>query len=361
MPRRIRRNKKLELHHKLVIAVIGVVLLMIGLCTVSIIHWRQTDRLNELSIRAQALMRAQKVYGLHITGIDALNSQLNIARHDTNYYKLIIAHVELDELNNDLGRLTPQLKQAVADHEAARRREEQDRLARAKESAPAPAANPPAATSTANAVFLPILIYHKPPADFAAQMDSLAAKGYHTIHMSDVPAYLAKQPGLKTKPVVITFDDGYTVQSNIIPILRKHNFLVTLYLIVGGDLSHYCIGLTRSNYGCGDAYLRVADVKAMLSSGLVEIGAHTLDHPNLAGLTTDAQWKQIKTSRDWLQATFGMPVTSFAYPYGGYNSTSVQLVNKADFSTAVTTNRGIYQSPSQQLTLRRVYSVSNLP
>lgn len=73
------------------------------------------------------------------------------------------------------------------------------------------------------------------------------------------------------------------------------------------------------------------------------------------------QWFQISTSKTFLENTFGKPVTTFAYPYGAYNGTTLTLISRAGYKTAVTTNPGIIQHPSQPYLLNRVRDTYSLP
>jgi peptidoglycan/xylan/chitin deacetylase (PgdA/CDA1 family) len=216
-------------------------------------------------------------------------------------------------------------------------------------------------TPPANTLFLPILMYHKPPADFEKQMKALKDKGYTTVHMGEVANYLAGKTTPPAKPAVVTFDDGFEVQKNALSILEKYNQKATLYLIEGGSISHYCIGLLRSNLTCGDSYLSVSDVKQMLSSNIIEIGDHTVDHPNMTALSPDGQKFQITTSKEFLEQTFGLPITTFAYPYGLYNASVVRIVSQSGFTTAVTTQPGVYQPKAQPFLLHRVRTTYDLP
>jgi peptidoglycan/xylan/chitin deacetylase (PgdA/CDA1 family) len=50
---------------------------------------------------------------------------------------------------------------------------------------------------------------------------------------------------------------------------------------------------------------------------LFEVGAHTVTHPVLAGLSQDSQREEMQWSKQALEEIVGRPVTSFSYPYGG--------------------------------------------
>lgn len=78
-------------------------------------------------------------------------------------------------------------------------------------------------------------------------------------------------------------------------------------------------------------------VRQLTSGGLVEVGAHTIDHPILATLSINEQRRQIQQSRDDLQAMVGQPVQGFSYPYGtrsSYAQATIDVVCDAGFTCA---------------------------
>lgn len=85
------------------------------------------------------------------------------------------------------------------------------------------------------------------------------------------------------------------------------------------------------------------DVVRLESSGLVEIGAHTVDHARLACLSEDDQRSEIETSKYDLEQVCGHALTSFSYPYGtagSFTADTARLVREAGFLGAVTTEWG---------------------
>src|SRR5262249_48520329 len=92
--------------------------------------------------------------------------------------------------------------------------------------APAPPGPVPMIPPSPPTVRVPILMYHYvrispnpsdrlgfnlsvTPADFSRQMDWLAANGYHPIDFDDLRGYLLGREDLPSRPVILTFDDGY--------------------------------------------------------------------------------------------------------------------------------------------------------
>src|SRR5260370_14581385 len=65
-------------------------------------------------------------------------------------------------------------------------------------------------------------------------MEWLAESGYHPITPEDLYAYLAGAQGLPSKPVILTFDDGYAdFYTTALPILRSHDFRAVSYVVSG--------------------------------------------------------------------------------------------------------------------------------
>jgi len=93
---------------------------------------------------------------------------------------------------------------------------------------------------------------------------------------------------------------------------------------------------------------------------LLEIGAHTVNHPSLGWLDADAQREEITQSKRWLEATLNRPIDTFAYPYGSkepverdYTDQTVGLVRSAGFTLAVTTRNGSISPEDDPLELPR--------
>jgi peptidoglycan/xylan/chitin deacetylase (PgdA/CDA1 family) len=97
---------------------------------------------------------------------------------------------------------------------------------------------------------------------------------------------------------------------------------------------------------------------AELSRGsLIEVGCHTVTHPQLSSLNADSQRQEISQSKSRLEEVLGRPVTSFAYPYGrecDYTSETVRLVQEAGFDCACTTSVAPVERDTDPFRLPRV-------
>lgn len=99
-----------------------------------------------------------------------------------------------------------------------------------------------------------------------------------------------------------------------------------------------------------------AQVRAMRKRGMV-IGAHTVNHPILAGLD-DAQARQeILSSKQTLEALLDERVGLFAYPNGkpgvDYSPASVAVARACGFDAAVSTRHGVARRDTDRFELPR--------
>lgn len=203
-------------------------------------------------------------------------------------------------------------------------------------------------------VSVPILMYHRTPADFEQQIQHLVDHGYTGITLDQLQLSLTVGGYLPAKPVIITLDDGYTDQLNEVAILRKYNMPATLYIINGGDASNWCIGAYAKGLPGCEAYLSWDQIRTLDKEGLITIGSHTTNHPNLASLSQEQQRDEIIGGKAELEKQLGHSVYDLAYPYGSFNAMSVQLAQQAGFRTAVTTMPGSTHTRASLFTLTRL-------
>lgn len=164
------------------------------------------------------------------------------------------------------------------------------------------------------------------PADFAAQMDWLARYGYHPITFTELSAYLNGQHGLPSRPVILTFDDGYAdFYTTALPILRAHDFSAVAYVVSG--------------FVGRPGYMNAAQVVEADRSG-VEIGAHTVDHADLAKQSPDGLRYQLTASKAALEQMVGHPVLSLCYPSGRFTPAVAAAAENAGYRDATTTRWG---------------------
>lgn len=102
--------------------------------------------------------------------------------------------------------------------------------------------------------------------------------------------------------------------------------------------------------------MSIEQVSSLASSGLVDVGAHTRSHVNLAAQTAEIQKKEIMGSKKDLEEWLGREVTSFSYPFGTrqhYNKDSVRLAKESGFKLATANYSGCVTRLSNRFELPR--------
>lgn len=150
-----------------------------------------------------------------------------------------------------------------------------------------------------------------------------------------------------TGAVSLTFDDGLLDQyNNALPKLESAGMKGTFFIVSE---------LLADNGAQG--FVSRAQISDIYSKGH-EIGSHTRTHPHLSELTLEQQQNEIEGSRDDLLAMNVGPITSFAYPYGDYNATTVGIVQNSGLTNARSTWNGYAEQTSPKYELPR-FSVEN--
>jgi len=192
----------------------------------------------------------------------------------------------------------------------------------------------PPATTTMKGLYLDPLI-------FDDQLQELKKNNYQTLFVSEAATSLRTEKKLSTKNIVLTFDDGYEDFYSVVwPLLKKYNYKATLYVII--------------NKLGAKGYITRDQLKELAASGLVEIGSHTFNHPDLRNLKKkDAQF-EIQASKKILEQISGQPVLTFAYPFGYYKFDFFEMMTKTGYTAAVSVQPGSKQGGENIWFLRRL-------
>ena|GEM_PF-476504 len=206
---------------------------------------------------------------------------------------------------------------------------------------------------------VPILLYHHiaqlpddaspaqkrwtlTPEKFDDQMHWIAEHGFYPVTMAQLSARLKDGLPLPSKPIVISFDDGWKDQyKNAFPILKKYNFKATFFIITD-SVGH-------------SAYMDWGEVSKISDAGM-DIELHSRTHARLPALSAEKARKEIEDSKKILESHIKKPVSVFAYPYGSYDDEIISLVKDAGLDAAVTVsglNGGYLFRGNQSYTLSR--------
>lgn len=172
------------------------------------------------------------------------------------------------------------------------------------------------------------------PEAFRAQVALLQDAGFEVVTVAE----LARRSAGGVPPagmVALSFDDGMEDNHSVLlPILRERCVPATVYVISG------LIGRPNPwmGEGSGARMMTEPELQAIAAAG-VELGAHTVSHPDLEQLGYDDCLRELEDSKREVERIGGAPVTTFAYPYCKYGDAARRAARDAGFAMAVTCHR----------------------
>lgn len=191
---------------------------------------------------------------------------------------------------------------------------------------------------------VPILMYHRianipndrntvSPDMFTEQLRYLQKQGYTTISLEDLYDHLTTKMPLPSKPVILTFDDGYEDNfTNALPLLKEYGMIATVCVIsnwVGknNDWENY-----RGKPHCST--MSWEQLQEWQRQGM-EICAHTVNHPFLSRLTTDEIRNELSHCKKDLEERLGIPIDFLCYPYGDLDARVTSITKSLGYKGAL--------------------------
>jgi peptidoglycan/xylan/chitin deacetylase (PgdA/CDA1 family) len=205
---------------------------------------------------------------------------------------------------------------------------------------------------------VPVLMYHEiadiaatrsgfavAPDVFADQLAYLHDSGFHTLTAGELAAILADGIGvLPERPVVLTFDDGYAdFYSSGLPLLKQHGFTGTIFMTTGWIDKE-------------DDEKRMLNWRelAEIQQAGIEIGAHTVRHPQLDHLPEKLVREELYASKSLLEDHLGLAVPGLAYPFGYSNAMVRQVARDLGYDYGYAVGNAITTSSKDKFTFPRL-------
>jgi peptidoglycan/xylan/chitin deacetylase (PgdA/CDA1 family) len=213
---------------------------------------------------------------------------------------------------------------------------------------------------------IPILLYHAVAPDtdgplapwvvapevFAEHLDVLRAEGARPVTISELVAMVHDRGEVPPRgTIAITFDDGFAdFAEHAWPALAARDLRATLYVTTGylGDRARWLPGAAPAR-----PMLSASAVAALADEG-VEIGAHTVHHPQLDLVPLAEARQEIVAGRERLAEIVGDDIGSFAYPHGYHGRRVRDLVARAGFHSACAVKHALSSTADDRFALARV-------
>lgn len=197
-----------------------------------------------------------------------------------------------------------------------------------------------------------ILIYHQieglidsqmiiTPEVFESQLNWISDRGV-IVRLEDLRGEALD----RSDRFVLTFDDGYDgVYRHAFPLLLARGIPFTIYLTSGL--------IDGPGAGPGLTALTWDQIREMVSSGLVTVGAHTQTHPDLRMIEPSQVAEELDRSNSVIAAETGIEPRHFAYPKGYWAEAAEPLIRERYDSATL----GAGESISHQTDMHRLSRV----
>lgn len=229
-----------------------------------------------------------------------------------------------------------------------------------------------------------ILEFHNMKPENAGYAFPWLKKHYNIIGLQD---YLnAAQSGKKLpkKAVIVTFDDGHKGNYELLPIIKKLQVPVTIFLcsdIIGTHRhfwflhskalfperhqslkelpNHLRLEKLAESYGF-EQTKEFDDIQALSRAQIeemkpfVDFQSHTCFHPCLPQCDDKTSFDEIVLSKQHLERDYNLPINAISYPNGDYTDREVRFLKEAGYSCGITVDHGYNDLHSDLFRLKRI-------
>jgi len=225
-----------------------------------------------------------------------------------------------------------------------------------------------------------IVYYHRIAADVFDKHLAQLKKYFSIISLQ---SYLKGETKRIKNRLVITFDDGHVSNFALLPVLRKHNVQVTIFLTAGliGTKKHFWFltaGLTdgykkiikqlpdeerlkilAEKYGFADnreydhaQALNLEQLNAM--KDYVDFQSHTFTHPCLPQCSDEKVLREIRVSKDHLEKLLNKEINCIAFPNNDYTEREIRMSLESGYEYLLTGISGFNHDEAKCFLLKRI-------
>ena len=163
-------------------------------------------------------------------------------------------------------------------------------------------------------------------------MAKLREWGYRLVSFGDLAGLAAERRA--DGCAALTFDDGFE-DNGVLPELGEP---ATVFVVSGW--------LGQPHPTAPQARVLTAEELRALHAAGIEIGAHTVSHPDLSALTYEEAFEELAQSKHELERVLGTPVDVAAYPYGRASADTIRAARASGFrAVCATSGRGSWDTP----------------
>jgi peptidoglycan/xylan/chitin deacetylase (PgdA/CDA1 family) len=228
-----------------------------------------------------------------------------------------------------------------------------------------------------------ILLLHDASVEAAEQTFSYLSKKYNIIDLNEFIDAIDKRDKTRIpkKALILTFDDGYIRNYEMLPIIKKYNVPVTIFLcasIISSNrhfwfkYKHQSISTERLKHLPNKERLNILSKvgfeqdkefdkpQALQRSHIYEmknsvnIQSHTLFHPILPKCDYVEAREEIFHSKEILEKDYKLEINAISYPNGDYSERDILLAKEAGYKCGITVDFGFNSIKTNAFKLKRL-------
>lgn len=229
-----------------------------------------------------------------------------------------------------------------------------------------------------------ILEFHNMKPENADYAFPWLKKHYNVIGLQDYLDAVQSGKKLPKKAVIITFDDGHKGNYELLPIIKKLQVPVTIFLcsdIIGTHRhfwflhskamfperhqglkelpNHLRLEKLAESYGF-EQTREFDDIQALSRAQIeemkpyVDFQSHTCFHPCLPQCDDKTSFDEISLSKQHLERDYGLRINAISYPNGDYTDREVRFLKEAGYACGITVDHGYNDIHSDLFRLKRI-------
>lgn len=230
------------------------------------------------------------------------------------------------------------------------------------------------------------LLFHDMKAADAERNFAYLKRHYNIISLNDYLDAVHHGKRLPNKAVVITFDDGHASNYTLLPIIKRMQIPVTIFLCssIVGTHRHFWFRHSTEIKPQVEALKKIPneqrlerlrqygfaqeqeydEIQALSKEQIEEMSpwvnfqSHTCFHSILPQCDDDTAEKETEESKRQLEETFGLTINALSYPNGDYSERDIRLAQEAEYECGITVDSGYNDTMSDLFRLKR-FSVND--
>lgn len=225
-----------------------------------------------------------------------------------------------------------------------------------------------------------IIYYHRIEANHFDRHLALLKKNYHIVSLQSFVRGETKN--IKNR-LIITFDDGHVSNFELLPVLKKHDVRITIFITTGlidankhywfllrglgeedkGNLKRMSdedrLAVLRDKFQYSDTAeydsaeaLSRSQILAMAE--FVDFQSHTVTHPCLPKCSAEKALAEIRSSKEVLEKIHNKEVNCIAFPNNDYSEREIRFSLESGYKHMLTANYGFNVDDGKYLMLKRL-------